>query len=130
MTPVERGRPVKCVATPEEGVPSAPPLMTTDPATPTSTPSAAGTPRPGTIVVAALAPLPTSSPDKDAAPKPPDRRGKIPVNHEIGMLQAWVEGSIVPNCTQVPVLSAKVELLRRWSSGACRHPPGRASAPD
>jgi hypothetical protein len=46
VTPVVSGRPVAFVNTPLEGVPSAPPLTTTDPADPTLTPSAVTTPVP------------------------------------------------------------------------------------
>ena len=46
LMPVETGRPVALVSVPEEGVPSAPPLITGAPAVPTLTASAVATPVP------------------------------------------------------------------------------------
>jgi hypothetical protein len=45
-TPVEIGKPVKFVATPLEGVPSAPPFVRMEPAVPVLTDSAVSTPVP------------------------------------------------------------------------------------
>jgi hypothetical protein len=59
-TPVLIGRPVALVSVPEDGVPSAPPLTTNDPAEPVLTPSAVTTPVPvETVLGAAPAPPPT-----------------------------------------------------------------------
>ena len=46
VTPVVSGRPVALVSVPEEGVPSAPPSTTTEPAVPVLTASAVATPVP------------------------------------------------------------------------------------
>lgn len=58
LTPVEIGRPVALVRVPEDGVPKAPPLTTTDPAVPTLTPKAVATPVPGVVVASALNEVP------------------------------------------------------------------------
>ena len=50
VTPVERGKPVAFVKVPDEGVPSAPPLITKAPALPTLTPRAVATPVPKAVI--------------------------------------------------------------------------------
>ena len=52
-TPVDIGRPVAFVRVPDDGVPSAPPLVTKAPADPTLTPRAVTTPVPGTVIESA-----------------------------------------------------------------------------
>lgn len=72
LMPVDTGRPVKFVAVPLLGVPSAPPLTTNAPAVPVLTPSAVTTPVPVVVVLgAAPAPPPmtnalAASADEDA----------------------------------------------------------------
>jgi len=62
LTPVLIGNPVAFVRVPDDGVPSAPPLITKAPAEPTLTPRAVATPVP-----------------KDVIPVPPLATGRVPV---------------------------------------------------
>ena len=57
VTPVVKGKPVRFVAVPPEGVPKSPPFTTKAPAEPVFTPSAVTTPVP-VVVVAGAAPAP------------------------------------------------------------------------